>query len=301
MNNVLPGEAAAILAAAGWAISAVCWTSAGRSVGSLAVNIIRLIMALLILLLFGQFARGELLPMSSPLSCWLWLSLSGITGFFLCDLFLFRSLVIMGPRLTLLIFSLAPVIAVLCGRWWLGEVLSAREISGIVVALAGVLWVASEAPDPTRNPDPSHHFSRKGGVLALLAMVTQGLTGVLSKIGMNGMESAAAATQVRIMAALPCFLVLMLVLRRQQAVLGALRERRVMRVILVGSIAGPTLGVALLMHALKTIPTGIAMTLVSLVPVMVIPLSVVVFKERVSLRAVFGAVIAVAGSALLTL
>jgi len=301
MSSYLPGEVAAMLAAVGWAVSAVCWTSAGKRVGSFAVNVIRLCIALVVFLLFGWLVLGEVLPFSVPPASWLWLSLSGVVGFFLCDLFLFRSLVVMGPRLTMVIFSLAPVVAAFCGRWWLAEVLSARDITGIAVALTGVLWVVSETPDRERNPDPSHHFSWKGGMFASLAMINQGVSGVLSKRGMVGIDSAAAATQIRILAALPCFLVLMLVLRRQRACLVALRDWRSMRVVIVGSIAGPTLGVGLLMYSLKTIPTGVAMTLVSLVPVVIIPFTIIVFKQRVTPRAVLGAIIAVAGSALLTL
>jgi drug/metabolite transporter (DMT)-like permease len=297
----MAGEAAAILAAVCWSISALCWTSAGKRVGSLVVNTIRLIIALPIFVLFGQFVLGEALPVSAPLECWLWLSLSGAVGFFLCDLFLFRSLVIMGPRITMLIFSLAPVVAALCARWWLNEVLMPRDIAGIVVALAGVLWVVSETPERGANADPSHHFSWKGGIFAFLAMLNQGIAGVISKVGMRGMDSAAAATQIRILGALPFFLVLLLVMRRQKDFIRAFSDRRSMGIITVGSVAGPTLGVALLMYSLKTIPTGIAMTLVSLMPVIIIPFTIVVYKERVTLRAVIGALIAVAGSALLSL
>ncbi len=303
MITHMPGEGAALLAALCWAISAMCWTSAGRRVGSLVVNVLRLAMALPIFVLYGYFALGEALPLSAPLSCWLWLSLSGVVGFFLCDLFLFRSLVIMGPRIPILVFSLSPVVAALCGRWWLGEILSIRDIVGITIALTGVLWVVSETPGRESDAPPSRCFSWswKGGVFALLAMINQGVAGVLCKLGMDGMESAAAATQIRILAAMPCFLVLMLILRRQRDCINALRDRKSIAVISLGAIMGPTLGVGLLMYSLKTIPTGVAMTLVSLMPVIIIPFTVVVYKERVTVRAVVGAIIAVAGTALLSL
>ncbi len=115
------------------------------------------------------------------------------------------------------------------------------------------------------------------------------------------MDSAAAATQIRIFGALPFFLILLLVMRRQRNFIRAFGDLKSMGIISLGSVAGPTLGVALLMYALKTIPAGIAMTLVSLMPVIIIPFTIVIYKDRVSLRAVFGAIIAVIGSALLSL
>ena len=136
----LPGEVAAILAAVGWTVSAVCWTSAGRRIGSLAVNIIRLVIAMGIFLVFGQLVAGEWIPLSAPASSWIWLGASGVVGFFLCDLFLFKSLVVMGPRLTMVIFSLSPVVAALCALWGLDEVLSTRDMLCIAIALAGVIW-----------------------------------------------------------------------------------------------------------------------------------------------------------------
>ncbi len=296
----MAGEAAALLAAVCWSISAMCWSSAGRRVGSLVVNTIRLIIALPIFILFGQFVLGEALPLSAPLECWLWLSLSGAVGFFLCDLFLFRSLVIMGPRITMLIFSLAPIVSAICARCWLKEILAPRDIVGIAVALTGVIWVISEAPEHGSNADPSHRFSWKGGLFAFLAMLNQGVSGVISKVGMRGMDSAAAATLIRILGALPFFLVLLLVMRRQKDFIRAFSDQKSMGIISMGAIAGPTLGVALLMYSLKTVPTGIAMTLVSLMPVIIIPFTIIIYKDRVSVRAVLGAIVAVIGSALLS-
>ena len=68
---------------------------------------------------------------------------------------------------------------------------------------------------------------------------------------------------------------------------------------LIGAVTGPFLGVWMSLVAADRVPLGVAQTLCSTVPVFMIPAVVVIHRERVSLRAVLGAVMAVAGSALL--
>ncbi len=55
------------------------------------------------------------------------------------------------------------------------------------------------------------------------------------------------------------------------------------------------------MFAFQRIPAGLAMTFVSLTPVIIIPFSVIIYKEHVSLRAILGAILACAGTAVLLL
>ncbi|HSN54102.1 MAG TPA: EamA family transporter, partial [Candidatus Sulfomarinibacteraceae bacterium] len=63
----------------------------------------------------------------------------------------------------------------------------------------------------------------------------------------------------------------------------------------------PFLGVSLSLLAVKYTEAGVAATLMALTPVLIIPVSVLVFREQVARPAVLGAVVAVAGSALLFL
>jgi drug/metabolite transporter (DMT)-like permease len=69
----------------------------------------------------------------------------------------------------------------------------------------------------------------------------------------------------------------------------------------IGAFFGPFLGVSLSLLAVKYTEAGVAATLMALAPVMIIPVSVLVFREHVAWPAVLGAVVAVAGSALLFL
>ena len=54
-------------------------------------------------------------------------------------------------------------------------------------------------------------------------------------------------------------------------ILPALRNRRAMVFILLGSVVGPMLGVSLLNLSVQRIPSGLAQTFTATVPVLVIP------------------------------
>jgi drug/metabolite transporter (DMT)-like permease len=69
----------------------------------------------------------------------------------------------------------------------------------------------------------------------------------------------------------------------------------------LGSFFGPFLGVSFSLVAVKYTATGIAATIMAIVPVLIIVPSVVLFKEPVSRREILGAVVAVAGVAILFL
>jgi len=78
-------------------------------------------------------------------------------------------------------------------------------------------------------------------------------------------------------------------------------NRRAILLALGGSVCGPFLGVWLSLVSIKYTETGIAAAIMAIVPVMVIPLVVLFYKEKVSWRAVIGAMIAVGGVFLLFL
>ncbi len=69
----------------------------------------------------------------------------------------------------------------------------------------------------------------------------------------------------------------------------------------MGSVFGPFLGVSFSLLAIQHTNTGIAATIMAIVPVLIIPPAVLFFKEKVNTREIIGAFIAIAGVALLFL
>jgi drug/metabolite transporter (DMT)-like permease len=275
----------------------MAWTSAGRRIGSLSVCFHRLMITCLFLAAYGGLVRQRWLPTDADGPTWLLLGLSGLLGFFLSDLCAFEALLLIGPRLTLLFFTLSPPIAAAISWVFLDEALTARHWLAMLVTLAGIAWVVLERPDAEEAAHPPRRWTI-GLLLAITAAVAQAAAMVLSRQGI-GQYDAVAATFIRVLGALPGYLLLVSVAARWNSVFTSLRHVQAMGIVVVGSVIGPFLGVVLCMVALRHSPAGVVATIVSTMPVLVLPFSILVYRERVSLRAAAGAVLSVVGVGLM--
>jgi drug/metabolite transporter (DMT)-like permease len=290
------GELAALATACCWTASALAFEAAGRRVGSLALNLIRLVPALVLLSAYSWLVRGVAFPVDASAHAWLWLSLSGLVGFTVGDLCLFRAFVRVGARVSMLLMATVPLLTTLLGLLIMGELLSVRQLLGMLLTVAGVSSVALE-----RRPDAAGQLRRlplDGILLALGGAAGQALGLVLSKLGM-GAYDAFAATQIRVLAGIIGLSVVFTAIGWWPRVRTALADRRALVPTGIGAFFGPFLGVSLSLVAIKYTYAGVAATLMALVPVFIIPVSVLLFGEKVSRTAVLGAVVAVAGTALL--
>ncbi|MCY2929107.1 MAG: DMT family transporter [Planctomycetota bacterium] len=292
------GELAAGATAFMWVASAVAFSRAGKTIGSLTVNVIRMAMAGVLYGLLGA-ALGRPLPLDAPPAAWGYLTASGLLGFFLGDLCLFEAYVLIGPRLSLLILALVPAISAVLAVPTLGESLSLRQWLAMGVTLAGVAWVILERRQPGDALPHRHRVT--GVILATLAAFAQAGGTVLSKIGMRCGYDPLGASHIRMLAGLGAFLVLITVLRRWGDVAAALRLRRPMLQVALGAATGPFLGVWLNLQALSLAAVGVVNTIIATNPVLILPVAIALDRERVSLRAWAGALLALAGVAWLVL
>jgi drug/metabolite transporter (DMT)-like permease len=295
------GELIALTTVLCWTISVQFFEAASKRVGSTPVNIIRLTVALVLFSVFLFFRHGYILPVQFPARAWFYLSLSGVVGFFLGDICLFKALVEIGPRVAMLIFSLSAPTAALIGWLFLNETYVPHQWVGMFVTLLGVCIVILE-----RNQKASvlniRNISLKGVLLGFGAMLGQALGYILSKVGMQGESGyldAFASTQIRVIAAFLCFIVFFSVTGKWGRVITAAKDTRAFVFTAIGSVVGPFLGVSLSLMVLHYLSVGVASTFLSLVPIFIIPFSIVLHKEYVSIRAMAGAVIAVFGIYLL--
>jgi drug/metabolite transporter (DMT)-like permease len=292
------GELAALATAACWTVSALAFTAAAHRLGSLVLNILRLAMACGLFVVLEWAVRGHPLPTDATAHNWFWLGLSGLVGFTMGDLCLFRAFVLIGPRLAMLVMSLVPILTTLLGWLVLEERMAQVSVLGMVLTVGGVAWVVME-----RRPTEANGTAAPSGlglVLALVAATGQAVGLVLSKLGMEGYD-AFASTQIRATAGLAGFIVILCFVRAWPKFWAAFRNPGGMTFSAIGAVFGPFLGVSLAMTAVKYTQAGIAATIMAIMPVLIIPFAILIYHERVSLRAVFGAVLAVAGVAMLFL
>jgi drug/metabolite transporter (DMT)-like permease len=78
-----------------------------------------------------------------------------------------------------------------------------------------------------------------------------------------------------------------------------LRIRQARWAILVGTVAGPFIGMTLSLAAVQLAHVGIASTLMALSPVFLLPLAHWIFKDRITQRAIVGTVVAMVGVAVI--
>ncbi len=293
------GELAAVATAVLWTLSALAWTYSGKYIGALAVSFLRLFIAGALMMVYGYAIRGFWFPSDAPMHVWIYLSASGLTGFVICDLCLIKAFLVIGPRVSLLIFSLAPPLAALISWAFIGDALTVWQWIAMGVTLGGVAWVVLEEPTHEAHPRMHRHWGR-GVALAVVAAATHAIGYVLSKKGIGDYD-AVAATLIRAVAAMACYIVLITVWRRWPSMLTAMRHGRAMAVLTLGAIVGPFFGVALSLAALRHAPTGVVATIIATMPVLILPFSIFHYHEKVSLRAAVGAVVAVVGVGMLML
>jgi drug/metabolite transporter (DMT)-like permease len=293
------GEVAALATAFFFAMTALIFTNTGRSVGSQVTNRMRLLFALVYLVILNLILFQEPLPFSSGSSHWLWLGLSGIIGLSLGDAFLFQSYVSIGPRLGSLLLSLAPVFGSVIAWIFFGEVLTGLQITGILLTLAGIAWVVAANEEPPETP---RGHTRRGVIFGVLAALGQAVGLVFSKQGMAGDFSPFQANAIRMLAAV---IFIWVAAALQGDARGTIREvrgkPRVLGLLALGALVGPVLGVSSSLFAVQHAAIGVASTLMALTPVILLPISAFVFREKIGWQAIVGTILAIAGVGVLFL
>src|SRR5665647_1278949 len=272
------GEFAALLTALFWTITALSFESASHRIGSVAVNILRLVIGFAFLSVFNLIRRGFILPSDASFDNWLWLSISGLIGFVFGDLFLFKSYTMIGSRFSMLIMTLVPPVTAFFSFLILGEKLTLYHYLGMTLTFTGIAMAIFSRQG--KGEKLSLKLAPKGILYAFGGAVGQALGLVLSKFGMKDYDPF-AATQIRIIAGIFGYTMLVTVLVRWKSVVKATSNKEGMLLTSLGAFFGPFLGVSFSLVAIKYTEAGIASTIMALVPVFIILPAVIFFKQKV--------------------
>jgi len=289
---VLLGEIAALSAALFWSLNSIVLTAATNILGAVRVNILRMFVAsvflLITILIFG---------VSLNLAGYQYylLILSGIAGLVLGDTYLFMAYKEIGPRLGMLLMSLAPPISALLAFIFFKEILSLIQIAGMAITLAGISFVIFD-----RDKSKNIKISFKGISYGVLAALGQAVGLIFAKEAFNsGHLNEFSASFIRLFSATIILYLLNRFRGKVHSPFNALRDKKVLNLIVWAAILGPYLGITLSMVAIVYTYIGIASTLMSTVPVMMLPIAKYHFREDLSWKAIAGTIISVVGIAVL--
>lgn len=289
------GEMLAIVAAFVWSTNSAITEKKGRGLDARAINLGRLVVGLVLVTIALTFFPTLFGKTPTSIGSWWPLLLSGLVGFSIGDTFLFGAFLIIGSRLTLLLYSFSPVLTAVMAYFIFGEKLTPMNLAGIVLVLSGILLVILQ-----RKPNSTGKISPRGILFGFLAAVGQSGGAILSKLGLQTADPF-SATQFRAIGGIAGMLVIITLMRKWQSAKDTFKAPNGKLVITVSGIFGTFLGVTLSMAALKYAKAAVASTLLGLTPITILPISAFFLKEKLSAIDILGAVISVAGCAILFL
>lgn len=286
-------------------ISVICANQSAKLIGGSEANFWRLTCATGFLAIwaytFGKGLSSEAFPI---------FFLSGIIGIGIGDVAVFQTLPRLGSRLTLLLVQcLTAPFAAAIERLWLGTTLTpAQMICGATILIGiGISLM------PGRHLNLSRKDIVPGMLFSLIAALGGAYGAVLSRKAYatlhehgDSLDGGTAAFQRVLGGLLIGGLSLLAVKWRtikqhlsfssgDLALPSREKWRRVWPWVLANSLAGQTIGISCYLWALQTTPTGIVLPIVATTPLVAIPFSMAIEKERPSRHSIIGGVIAVAG------
>jgi len=284
------GELAGLATALLWSWTALIFASASRRVGSFQVNIIRLMFGTVFLLGTVFIIQGRF---KADLHSILFLSASGFVGLVFGDGALFKSLELIGARLSMLVMAIVPVLTAAGAFFILGEVPAAAGFTGILLTVGGIYFVLLGRGEKAAF-EPRQY--QRGVFLAFLGALGQAGGLIIAKYGFVSSElDALTATSIRLITGLSGMFLYALFSGRLQRVGQVFREGKALPLIIAGSVFGPFLGIWMSMVSIKHTHTGIGAALMATTPVIIIPFSIFFLKEKISLRTIIGSLITIAG------
>ncbi len=283
------GELAAILTAFCWTICSAYFEEGGKKIGSFNLNMTRLLFALFYFTIFNIITEGAILPYNLTFEVLTFMSISGFLGIFLGDLLLFEAFVLLSARITLLIFFTVPPITSLLSFIFIGDKMELIEIISMMIILLGIYLVVGKKEVKEKTA-----LSKKGLALAFGAAFLQASANVISKyvvVDYNPFFSS----QIRVIAGICAFALLYTFKGHWKTYIETFKNKEAMIKISIGAFFGPFLGITLTLISLQYINAGISSILSSISPIILIPYTVFIKKEKISKYDIIGTLIAFVG------
>ncbi len=289
------GELSALLTSLLWSGSSIAFASASERIGSLQLNLNRMALAS-VFLIVTIFIMGFDFNLSQTQS--LNLIISGLIGLVIGDSFLFKSYQLVGARISMLLMALSPGMSTILAYLFLEERITMLGIIGIFITIAGIILVVLE-----RNSNSKYNIKGIGLLYGTLAALGQSVGLIYAKLAFEeGHINGLTATFIRVFSSVIIFLPVLVMLKKFKNPFRLYAsDKPALRATIMGTILGPFLGITFSLIAVENTKVGIAATLMSTTPILMLPMVKYISKEKLTWRAITGAVIAVIGVALIFL
>ncbi len=297
-----PGELAGLAAAGFWACASLFYSRTKLTAWQ--INFGKNLLASVVLLVHLSLVRlpfGRSLFLADQRTMLL-LAGSSVFGILIGDTFYFRSLQILGPRRALIVSTASPLFATSVGWFYLNESLLAANIFGILLTLSGILIVISERSDGQETPGLYPSTMVKGVLCGLTGAVCNAGGATLSHIATHGPEASGSqgcdaleATVIRVCVAAIGSLLSALIAFRLRETISAAFHPSALRSYGPAVICGPWLGIWMSQIAYRNSLLAIAITLTCTTPLFAMPMTRILYGHRITVRGLFGAVVALLG------
>lgn len=303
------GELISLSVAFSWTICAMFAEVASKRLGALVLNVLKMALSLLMFIILLLIVTGKAYPYGASPQAWMWLSLSGLVGYVLGDYCLFNSYIYIGARYGQLLMTLAPIAAAVTGWFILGESMPAVALLAMFLTIGGISLSLYRKPDGNES---GTSLPLRGILLGAGAGICQGIGLVLSARGIDCYEQSAtamgltentdiipfASTMIRAITGFIGFTLWTLLSGHGKDLAAAISDRKGMRYATAVTVFGPFVGVSLSLMATLYTNAGIAQTIMALTPVLIIIPTNFIFHQKVRLREIIGAIVAVSGVSL---
>lgn len=285
---VVFGQFLAIVAAITGAFSSIMYNRMGKKATSDVLAFFRMCIATPMMGLFCLFTDGTNVVGFGSEPFWL-LFVSGVIGFFVTDLFMFRAYVSWGARETMVVMCFAPVLSAILAFVLFNETMTVLQIAGSALSIIGILIMV------LGDHQGAKAALTAGAVYAFIAAILQAVADMTAKSALS-IVPWRTASFVRAIGGLAAWFVFVFANFRSFSVdAKAMKTKGLFLTLFFTVIIGTALGTTVAMGALNYAPAGIVTSLKQISPIFILPFEVIVEKKKLTPAAIIGTFVSVVG------
>lgn len=288
------GSFFAISAALFWAVAVILFKKSQGSFSPITLNIYKSVVAL-VLVSGTMVVLGIPFFPDKPLKCWLLLSLSGLLGIALADIFFFMALDRMGAGLVAVVECLYLPCVLLFSFLILGETLTPWAMAGSILVFCAVIVGSFTGQKGAGQPSGLSGETLVGLGTGILSMIFLALGIVIAKEVLDQTD-VFWATLVRVWAGLICLGAILLCHPGRKGYLAELAFSRAWLTALPASVCGNFIALVFWVAGMKYTTASRAAILNQMSTIFIFVLAALFLKEKITLNRALAIGLAVTGA-----